>query len=232
MSEYMVLDSIPFRLNAAELAKRVYLAEEDGELRRSWESLVERVNAIGRPRAVYRDCTVDAVTADTVTVAGVTLKSRVLAAQLGGRRRLFACCATCGRETAELEESLDPLEQFWLEELRMELLRHASAALRREIMSRFGIPRLAGMAPGSGDAGVWPLQEQTKLFDGIFGGRIPELIGVELTDSLLMVPCKSTSGVLFAAEHDFATCRLCRRENCPGRRAPFDPEQWNRSGLE
>ena len=38
--------------------------------------------------------------------------------------------------------------------------------------------------------------------------------------------------VLFAAEHDFATCRLCRRENCPGRRAPFDPEQWNRSGLE
>ena len=137
------------------------------------------MNAIGRPRAVYRDCTVDAVTADTVTVAGVTLKSRVLAAQLGGRRRLFACCATCGRETAELEESPDPLEQFWLEELRMELLRHASAALRREIMSRFGIPRLAGMAPGSGDAGVWPLQEQTKLFDGIFGGRIPELIGVE-----------------------------------------------------
>ena len=110
MSEYMVLDSIPFRLNAAELAKRVYLAEENGELRRSWESLVERVNAIGRPRAVYRDCTVDAVTADTVTVAGVTLKSRVLAAQLGGRRRLFACCATnaCKRAGVSSASSNSP----------------------------------------------------------------------------------------------------------------------------
>ena len=229
MSELIVLDAIPFRLDAAKLAARIHLAEEDAEMSRAWNELLEKVTKLGRPKAVYRDCTIDEITGETVFAEGVPLNSKVMVQQLGERRRLFAYCATCGTETAVLEESLDPLEQFWLEELRLELLRQALSHLRNEISRRYRIPKLIGMAPGSGDADVWPLGEQTKLFGQLLEGRVTESIDVKLTDSLLMLPYKSSSGVLFAAEHDFETCRLCHRKNCPNRRAAFDEELWLRN---
>ncbi len=232
MSEPIVLDAIPFNLDAAKLAAGIHLPGEDAELRQAWETLVRNVTRIARPKAIYRDCTVDAVTGDTVVVEGVPLESRVLAGQIGERRRLFAYCATCGTETAVLEDALEVLERFWLEELRLSLLRQAIAYLHREIRRRYRIPRLAGMAPGSGDADVWPLTEQPKLFTRLLEGRATENIGVVLTESLLMLPYKSSSGVLFAAEHDFATCQLCHRENCPNRRAPFDVALWRQNGMD
>ncbi len=231
MSDNIVLAAIPFHLDAAELAAKIHLPEEDAELRRSWEKLLKKVTEIARPKVIYRDCTIDGVTADSVIVEGVPLASRAMVRQVRDLGRLFVYCATCGTETAELEEMLEPLESFWLEELRLNLLRQAIAFLHSEIKRRYRISGLAGMSPGSGDAGVWPLSEQTKIFAQLFGGRVTASIGVELTESLLMLPYKSSSGVLFATEHNFATCQLCHREKCPNRRAPFDAELWRQSEL-
>lgn len=47
-------------------------------------------------------------------------------------------------------------------------------------------------------------------------------IGLELTDSCLMLPYKSVSGIAYEAEATFENCMLCPRENCPTRRAPYD----------
>ena len=44
-----------------------------------------------------------------------------------------------------------------------------------------------------------------------------------LTDTFLMVPIKSVSGIFFPTEVSFESCQLCPRENCIGRRAPYDP---------
>ena len=73
------------------------------------------------------------------------------------------------------------------------------------------------MSPGSLED--WPITEQTKLFS-IFGDT-ERLIGVRLTDSMLMVPRKSISGILFPSEEGFTSCQLCDRERCPGRKAPY-----------
>ena len=43
-----------------------------------------------------------------------------------------------------------------------------------------------------------------------------------------MVPTKSVSGILFPAEETFASCQLCPRDDCPNRRAPYDPELFER----
>jgi hypothetical protein len=80
------------------------------------------------------------------------------------------------------------------------------------------------MSPGSGDVDVWPIEQQKQLF-GIFGDT-QALIGVRLTDSCLMVPNKSVSGIRFPTEITFRACRLCHRENCRGRSAPFDEALW------
>jgi hypothetical protein len=74
------------------------------------------------------------------------------------------------------------------------------------------------MSPGSLED--WPITEQPKLFS-LFGNT-ERVIGVRLTDSLLMVPRKSISGILFPSEENFISCRLCPREVCPSRKAPYD----------
>ena len=42
-----------------------------------------------------------------------------------------------------------------------------------------------------------------------------------LTDSYLMLPTKSVSGVYFETEKSFNSCQLCTREMCPSRRAAY-----------
>jgi hypothetical protein len=55
---------------------------------------------------------------------------------------------------------------------------------------------------------------------------------VTLTDSFLMVPTKSVSGIVFPTEVSFESCRLCPRSDCPGRRAKYDPNLWEQRYAE
>jgi hypothetical protein len=76
------------------------------------------------------------------------------------------------------------------------------------------------MNPGSGPADTWPIRQQKELFS-LFGD-VEAAIGVRLTESFLMIPNKTVSGLVFATESDFATCSLCPRDVCRNRRAPYD----------
>jgi hypothetical protein len=80
------------------------------------------------------------------------------------------------------------------------------------------LEKTATMAPGS--LSEWPLSQQRSLFACL--GDPEGEIGVHLSDSLLMVPAKSVSGIRFPTTESFVSCQLCSRENCPGRRAPYD----------
>ncbi len=66
----------------------------------------------------------------------------------------------------------------------------------------------------------WPIQQQVPLFKLL--GETESTVGVKLTDSLLMVPTKSVSGIRFGAETSFESCMLCPRPVCQNRRAPYD----------
>ena len=96
-------------------------------------------------------------------------------------------------------------------------LEQAAGWLAGRIGERFGLGPLSNMSPGSLED--WPITEQTKLFS-IFGDT-ERLVGVRLSDSLLMVPRKSISGILFPSEEGFVACQLCDRERCPGRKVPY-----------
>jgi predicted transcriptional regulator len=45
---------------------------------------------------------------------------------------------------------------------------------------------------------------------------------VRLTESFLMLPTKTVSGIFFPTEATFESCQLCPREECPNRRAPYE----------
>ncbi len=81
------------------------------------------------------------------------------------------------------------------------------------------------MHPGSGDADVWPIEQQGELFALL--GDIPGRLGVELTETYLMIPNKTVSGIYFPTEADFRSCQVCRRTACPNRAAAFDQVLWD-----
>jgi predicted transcriptional regulator len=80
------------------------------------------------------------------------------------------------------------------------------------------------MRPGSGDVTVWPIEQQQGLFSLL--DDVEGAIGVKLMESCLMVPNKTTSGILFTTEEDFRSCEVCHREDCPSRHAPFNKTLW------
>jgi hypothetical protein len=167
---------------------------------------------------------------DHVKVDGHTLTSRVLRVNLEKAHRVFAYVATCGVELEEWSRSIgDVLRRYWADTIKEMALRAAVRALKEELEDRFRPGRTSSMSPGSLED--WPLEEQAVLFSIL--GNPEGAIGVRLSESLVMVPTKSVSGIRFPTEESFESCQLCPREGCPGRRAPYDPGLYERKyGLK
>jgi hypothetical protein len=100
----------------------------------------------------------------------------------------------------------------------------AASRLVEHLTQRFLLSKTAAMSPGSGDVDVWPIEQQKELFALL--GDVKQQIGVELTDSYLMWPNKTISGIRFATQVDFRSCQVCRRENCSNRAAALDEALW------
>ena len=137
--------------------------------------------------------------------------------------RVFPYVVTCGRELYDIDiPSNELLKGYLLDQIRETVLISARKYLEDYLIRKYALGQLSRMSPGSGAATVWPITQQKQLFS-IFG-NVEELIGVRLTDSMLMIPVKSVSGIFFPTEIKFETCQLCPRERCIGRRAPYDSD--------
>lgn len=219
-----VLDSIPVEFDTESLMKtcRIQPGSEDAE---AFLRPVDKAREIAKPKAVYREAFIEDRSEDTVVVDGVTLTSSMLARSLGKVERVFAFVATCGHEMDEVDlPSDDFLAEYWWDQIKAAALDCATTYLDEHLKRRFRLDKTAQMHPGSADVEVWPIQQQKELFSLL--GDVKGLIGVQLTESYLMIPNKSVSGVIFATEGDFRSCQVCRRKNCPNRTAEFDENLW------
>ena len=214
-----VINHIPFQLDPDHMAKKMRI-KPDSPSAEDFYGLLESAEEIGLPKALYKESYVEERTDDTVTMDGVTFTSRALRDNLEGINRVFPYIVTCGNEIDEedLTEG-DFLKRFWLDSIKEELLKAGRLYLRDLLQKRYRVGKTSTMNPGSGDVAVWPIQQQKELFSLI--GNVDKLIGVTLTDSFLMMPNKTVSGIRFPNEVGFETCELCHREDCPGRRADF-----------
>jgi hypothetical protein len=151
--------------------------------------------------------------------------SQVLRANLDEVERVFPYVATCGRELDSTPVADgDVFSQFCWDAIKEMALHVALSHLFDHLKEVHELESLSSMNPGSGDMKIWPIEQQKELF--AFFGDVEDLIGVVLTDSCLMIPTKSVSGLFFSSEHGFESCQLCHRNECPRRRAPFDPHLW------
>ena len=217
--EPVVLADLKFDINKSGLLKtlRVDEASPDGK---SVLALVEAAVAIGRPKAMYKQAFIEDTGEQHVTIDGIRFDSRILRINMDGVHRVFPYVVTCGTELDEWSMTVEGmLEEYWADKIKEVILTTAFRDFTARLVSAYSMGTTAVMNPGSLED--WPIREQRKLFNLL--GDPQEAIGVELTDSYLMIPTKSISGIRFATEITFENCQLCARENCPGRRAPYDP---------
>lgn len=217
----IVLDSIPVTLSAAEIAPQLRVKEgtEDYE---ALEALLRQACAIARPKAIYTMASITGHGDGYVEIEGVRMESRVMCDNLKGVHRAFPYVATCGTEVDKWSAGVaDFLENWWMDVAKEHLLGRAIRQLNGHLKQTYGIERMSNMNPGS--LPDWPITAQPQLF-GLLGD-VAASIGVTLTDSMLMVPSKSVSGLYFQNESNYENCELCDRKDCPGRRKPFDKEK-------
>jgi len=221
--EPVVLDNIPFALDVDSLASK-YRAKPGTSSYQNFTQLCLTAQSIGKPMAYYRMAFVDAKGDDHVVVDGVRLSSRVLRVNLEKAHRVFVYVVTSGQalEAWATAFSGDLLQRFWADAIAEEVLRQATAYFDQHLVERYQPGQTSQMNPGS--LPEWPITQQRPLFAIL--GDVQQAIGVELTDTCLMIPRKSVSGIDFPTETSFASCQLCPREHCPSRRAPYAPERW------
>jgi hypothetical protein len=218
------LVEIPFDLDPAALRDKTHVATES-DVVAEFNALVEHVRTVARPKALYRECFVEARGSDTITIGGVKFESLVLRRNLEGVERVFPYVATCGREAdGVLTDSGDFVKSFWLDGIKTALLSAAREHLTEHLARHYALGEAATMNPGSGDSTMWPIEQQRQLFALL--GDVKGETGVELTESFLMIPNKTVSGIRFPTEVDFRSCQLCHRADCPSRAAPFDQALW------
>jgi hypothetical protein len=220
-----VLDNIPIKWDLEEVGKQLRLKECSSSQAREW---VEIAEPLIKAKAVYEVSYIDQRGENIIEVNGVTFTSRVLRINLERVERVFPFIITIGKALEDrASSSSDLLRQFYLEALGDMALRSSRRYVEGYLKRHFGLGQLSRMSPGS--LKDWPVTEQKPLFS-LFG-NVKDLIGVTLTESMLMIPRKSISGVFFPTEVKFFSCQLCPRKGCPARKAPYDEMLREKYGL-
>lgn len=219
----IILDKIPFQLNKDQLIKKLHIdaSSEDGA---RLNTMIEQAENMGSPKAIYTLASIDSKPEDGVVVDGIKLSSRIMRVNFADINRVFPYVISCGKELVEWAADLeDMLEQYWADIIMEQALAAALSYFYDHLKEEYGLDKFKSMNPGSLED--WPISQQKQLFQIL--GDVQQSIGVELTDSYLMLPMKSTSGIIFQTESSYENCQLCPREVCPNRRAEYKPQLFD-----
>lgn len=175
-----------------------------------------------KPKVLFGVVQIESKSESGVTIEGVNIKSMLMRKNFDKTERVFPYIGTCGSELEEwsLKYEADPVLKYLADMIKEAYLRNVTKAHVQYAKECYGITgHFTSMNPGSVSE-KWPLSGQQELFD-IFGGRdfVMMQIGVSLTQSFLLLPAKSVSGIYFTSEEQFENCQFCPLINCPQRRA-------------
>lgn len=184
--------------------------------------VMAQAEPIAKPKAFFMEVPIEDRTENTVTLAGETFHSTALVKNFAGLDTVYPYLCTCGQELADYADSLtDIMGQYAFDAIMEFYLRSASLAMTEALANYLEEDGLtSSVNPGS--LVDWSIEEQTGMFR-IFGANA-EQAGVKLSESCLMFPVKSVSGIRYRTKKEFKNCQLCQRANCPTREADFDQE--------
>ncbi|MCM8777850.1 MAG: vitamin B12 dependent methionine synthase, partial [Candidatus Omnitrophica bacterium] len=218
-----LLSGIPFNFNVEKIAEKFKISFDSDEFH-ILSDILKQAEKVAIPKAVYRVGYIDKKTEDSVTINGTEFKSRVLKVNLENTERIFLYVITCGKEIDDWSKlHTDPFFSYIIDHIKESILLSAINFFFNYIKETYKISKFSKMSPGF--LKDWPIEQQRQLFDTI--GDVENIAGVGLTDSFLMIPSKSVSGIIFPTEVSFESCMLCPREKCPSRRASYNSSLYN-----
>jgi hypothetical protein len=192
---------------------------EDEKGRETLCQLLERASGLIRPGAVYKRILIEHTDETGIAAGGLRFSSTILSRCTADSGYVYPFVLTLGdRLEKAAGKSQDLLGQYHLEVLGDLALEICSKRLESHIKKKYAHKKISSFSPGTLED--WQITEQKHLFSLL--GQLPSDIGVRLTEHLLMVPRKSLSGFIFSTDTDFVTCRVCDRERCFYRRAPYE----------
>lgn len=204
----MILN-VPFIFNRDDFNKRVRIELYEG-MEDEIESLLKKAVPLINPKAIFLECSIDEIT-DNFT-------DEILLNRLNSVENTYPYIVTCGLELDVLADEFgDMLVNFWLDALKQMAMDTAFNYFRSYIKHQYNIKKLYSINPGSDACGEgWAFEDQKILFT-----LFPDVtrdIGVTLTDSLLMNPNKTVSGIIFESDRDFISCQECDNIHCSNRK--------------
>ena len=202
-----------------EILRYAGCREADTDVLARMESCWQEIREGLKYRACIRELPVD-ITGDECDFAMFRLRSRQLARNLEGCRRVMLFAATIGveidRKIARYGR-ISPSKALWFQAIGAERIEALCDAVCAEFAreGQWGLrPRFS---PGYGDL---PLTAQREIFSVLDCTR---QIGVSLSDSLLMLPSKSVTAFVGLAENGernlIPRCTACKMIDCEFRGA-------------
>jgi len=213
----VVLKDIPFQIEIDRLLKTLSI-KPNSAFAREVAQLAETATAIGKPKVMYKKAHIDSRGEGFIIVDGVSLKSAIVQVNTQETDTVFPFVATCGRELENWSNSIDSASRFYAGAIMEAALDAAEEAFARHIEETYNPAPTSEMNPGS--IPDWRVKEQKNLF-AILGDSVKE-IDVSLSESYMMSPADSTSGIRYYAATKFVSCQLCQKARCPAREAPYN----------
>ena len=216
----IILNNITYQPDPAAMLESLRIRPGSSR-EQEFQEFLEHALEIARPKVIYKVAFIEEKGTSHVVVDGTRLESRVLRVNLDAVHRVFPYVVTCGQELETWQEGIDDfLHRFWVDAIKESALEAAFKTFDQHLNETFEPGPVSTMNPGSLED--WPLPQQRPLF-GLLGD-VEAAVGVRLTESFLMLPNKTVSGLVFPTTTSFASCQLCPRAVCPNRRAPYDAE--------
>jgi hypothetical protein len=195
-------------------------------LRKKVKKLKDKTRRIIKPRIHFKKHKIQQISRGGVRLAtDISLKSPKLSRTLQGSQELVCFVGTIGRgvekEIKRLMNQQRLSEAYVLDAMGSVLVENLVDQFQSHLDGHYKTRNTSlglRFSPGYCD---WPVTEQKKLFELLE----PHKAGVELTESCLMQPRKSISGVipLFPADNgrqleEYNPCWECQKLDCTARR--------------
>ena len=217
---------IPFTISPEEAAKALHVMEDDYD---EFLDVYNEIVPLLSPALYFGVEEIKSNDGRRVVIGDQTFESRILAVNIKDVHKVYPYVSTSGRAAYDRAQQYDDsLYSFWAHGICELALKKSMAPAFEEAKARLGVSALNSMNPGS--LSDFPISQQKPLFDLL--RNVEEECGVMLTDTFLMIPVKSGSGIWFESDKHYANCMMCPRVNCPNRRADYREDMFEAEYAE
>ncbi|MFA7672773.1 MAG: hypothetical protein WCY62_02835 [Clostridia bacterium] len=202
-------------LNKKAIMEKLRIDEGDTE---EFDEIFDKCMSVAVPKYLFDKKEITEFFEDSVNVEGDVIKSRIATGNLKNCGYVYPYLCTCGREVYDYANTIDDtFLRYWADMIMQEMVFVAIKFMHEDVIKEYGIRKSASINPGS--TVDWHISGQTALFS-MLKGMVSET-GIELTPSYLMLPQKSTSGIIYESDEDYVNCQYCKRVKCPSRRKEY-----------